>query len=256
MRATVISLNEEHYDAWGVLLESVRAGETAFNLLHGQPVFDYFEEHPESNMWFNRFMTSLSRSTSRVIVEDYDFGKYSTIVDLGGGQGTLVEEILRYEMRRSSGASQLQCVVLDREHVIRDKDVIEYWAHHEFGSHVRLVVGDFFDARTIPQDADAYMMRMIIHDWNDELSIEILRNVGKAFKEKDTKLLLISQVVADVGNGLRRAHTGVDVNMMVMTGGKERTREEFESILGEAGFKVLRIVPTRCVFSVVEAVLA
>jgi hypothetical protein len=241
MRALTLHLLESPtWLAWNGLLGSVQTGETAFLRVHGTEVFPYYGAHPESAQPFNQAMIEASQVVGEAVRRAYDFSVFDEIVDVGGGQGGLLTAILQ-------GSPGLRGVLFDQEAVVEGARgrVLALG----LVDRVKIVAGNFFDR--VPESADAYLLKYIIHDWDDRRSLVILRNVERAMR-KEGKLLLIEGVVPG-GNDPSFSKLG-DLHMLVMTGGRERTAQEYRQLLDRAGFKLERIVPTESPVSVLEAV--
>lgn len=239
MKAMAITQLGDHYDAWGNLLYSIKTGNTAFDKVEGMSVWKYYETHPEEGINFMKAMTGLTGAAIMNVLPVYDFSAFKTIIDIGGGNGALLMAILN-EAKDAKG------IVFDEEYVVNE--IQKQIAAKGFAERCSTEAGSFFDF--IPKDADAYLMKMILHDWNDESSIKILNNCSAAMKP-GSKLLVIEAVIPE-GN---IPHPGkfLDINMMAMTGGKERTEKEFAALFAKAGLKLSRVIPTHSpMFSVIE----
>jgi O-methyltransferase domain/Dimerisation domain len=228
-----------HWQAWGDLLHSVRTGENAFRHVHGTDVWSYRAARPEESAVFDRAMMALTRSSNQALVEAYDFGRFGTIVDVGGGNGTLLALLLaRYPA--------LEGVLFDQPHVVAGADEVLRAA--AVADRCRVVGGSFFDG--IPAGGDAYALKAIIHDWLDEEAIKILGRC-RAVVRQDGTLLVIERVLGPP-NADPVAKLS-DLNMLVAAGGRERTIEEFESLFAAAGFGLVGVTPTAAGLSVIEA---
>jgi SAM-dependent methyltransferase len=238
--ASTVMMAEEHYVAWGRLLDGVRLGKTSFNLQYGVGVFDYFETHPESARVFHRAMTELTSQTHVAAVEAYDFGRFQKLIDVGGGRGTLISAILKANPALRGAVYDLPSVM---------EQTRQFLAEQGVSDRCEAIGGDFF--ASIPTGADAYILSTVIHDWHNADSLRILRNIHSAMKPSGT-LLLVELVL----KGRNEPDFGklMDLNMLVMAGGLERTAEEFRALLSEAGFELTRIVPTKSKSHVIEAV--
>lgn len=241
MRSMCIMLgDQEHYQAWGNILHSIRTGEPAFDHYFGQGVFPYFAQHPESAEVFEQAMNNFSANELHAIISAYDFSSYKTLVDVGGGYGELLGSILQ-KNPQSSG------ILFDEDYVIQKAEATLH--KHGIYDRCRRVSGSFFES--IPTGGDAYLLKHIVHDWDDERSIAILKNCRQAIGE-GAKVLILEMVVP-TGNSPSAAKM-LDMNMLVMCpGGKERTADEFEAILTQAGLKLLNIIPTQEDIHIIEA---
>ena len=239
MRAMAIMLGEEHQRAWGNILHSVRTGETAFDHVYGMHCFEYLEQNPESGATFNDAMTALSSQTHVAVVSNYDFSGIETLVDVGGGHGTLLSLILKAN-------PQLRGKLFDLPHVVNGAPrVLEA---HGVTDRCEVSSGDFF--KEVPA-GDAYILSHIIHDWVDERSIQILSSCRRA-AQGNARLLLVEMVIPE-GNDPFWGKW-LDLNMLMMTpGGRERTEQQYRDLLSAAGWEMQRIVPTQGLVSVVES---
>jgi hypothetical protein len=240
LRAFVISeLGEDHYPAWGELMHSVRTGDIAFDHLFDVDVWRYRAQHPEAARIFDEAMASFSGIVHEAILQSYDFSPIHTIVDVAGGDGGLIASILnRYPRKRG--------VLFDLPHVVgRARRRID---SEGLAERCQILAGDFFTS--VPSGGDAYLLKWIIHDWNDERAIAILRRCQEAMAG-NAKLLLVEAVIPR-GN-TPSFQKFMDLNMLVMTGGRERTETEDRALLEAAGFRVLSIISTPSEMSVIEA---
>lgn len=229
-----------HREHWSELTHAVRTGRTAVSKLRGAEVFDYLETDPEFAALFDAAMTGGSRAVNERAVPTYDFSDRRLIVDVGGGQGGLLSAVLA----QAPGARGL---LFDRPSVVAGAAAVLGPA----GVAERCDVegGSFFDA--VPAGGDAYLLKAIVHDWDDEHAVAILRNVRAAIAD-DGKLLLFEMVLP----GGAPAHLGflVDLEMLVSAGGRERTTAEYGQLLSRAGFRLSRVVQTASPVSIIEAV--
>lgn len=238
------------WDAWGALMHSVRTGEVAHVSVQGMSSFEYFERNKEAGEVFNRAMTSNSLRVLPALVEAYDFRSMGKLVDIAGGHGLLLAGMLQAH-------PHLQGVLFDMSYVIEGARAL--LEREGVSDRVELVAGDFF--QSVPGGADAYMMKHIIHDWDDQHSIKILKNIRAAMKEsgkeggneignEDRKVLIIEMVVPE-GNEPSSSKF-MDLQMLVMETGKERTADEYGRLLEASGFRLARIIPTRSPYSIIE----
>ncbi|MBS1788845.1 MAG: helix-turn-helix domain-containing protein [Acidobacteria bacterium] len=235
-------LGQEHFVAWGNLMHSVKTGEIAFDNHFGQSAWEYYATHPEDAAVFNDAMTGLTEMVNSAVVAAYDFSGFEKAVDIGGGHGALMAAILKTN-------PALQGAVFDLPHVT--EGAIARLKAEGVSGRCEILTGDFF--KSVPAGYDAYLMKFIIHDWNDEQSIAILKNIRGVMAEGG-KLLLVEQIVA-ADNSPSFAKF-IDINMLVMTGGCERTEKEFADLYAASGFKLSRVIFTESPFCVIEAVAA
>jgi O-methyltransferase domain/Dimerisation domain len=240
LRAMVTLLNEEEYRAWGEVLHSVKTGGPAFDHVFGMGLFPYLEQHPETAAVFNAAMTDYTSQVAAAVVQAYDFSGFRTIVDVGGRHGTLLTSVLK-------AYSSLRGVLFDTAAV--SAGAKQHIDAAGLSARCEVVAGDFFEA--VPSGGDAYLLSQILHDWEDERSITILKNCHRAMAERG-KLLVIETVIAP---GSEPSFGKLfDLHMMVVTGGRERTEAEYRALFARAGFQLTRVIPTQSVASVVEAV--
>ena len=218
-----------HWRTWGRLLDTVRTGEQGFRLEHGTDPWTYRREHPEEVAVFNRAMNSASGVVAEAVVDAYDFSRFGTVVDVGGGGGRLLAEILS----RHPG---VKGVLFDLPHVVADSRA--FIEQSGLADRCRLEGGSFFEKA--PADGDAYVLKSVLHDWYDEDALRILKTCLTAMRE-DALLLVVEGLVGPPNEG-REVKFG-DLNMMVAAGGQERTAEEWEVLFRAAGFELRRIVP-------------
>jgi O-methyltransferase domain len=225
-------------------LYSIRTGEPVFERATGMKFFDYLAAHPAEGEIFNGAMNDAGQMVSAAVVQAYDFSGISKIVDLGGGHGTLITAILK-------NYPQMTGILFDSPHVA--ESARKRIADAGLADRCEIVGDDFF--KSVPAGADAYLLRWIIHDWDHERALTILRNCRKAMK-KTSRLLLIETIIP-AGDEL---HIGKFVDFIMLTnhGGWERTEEEYKNLLQEAGFQLNRVVPTDSPFgmSIIEGVLS
>jgi hypothetical protein len=240
MRALAIMYAEEQYRAWGELHHSVRTGETAFEQQFGMGYFEYLAQHPESDRLFNEAMTGWTHQLVGAVVDTYDFSAFKTVVDVGGGYGALLAAILQ----NNSG---MRGILFDLPHVVASAE--EQLAATEVADRCTFVGGDFF--AEVPAGGDAYVLSQILHDWDDERCVAILGNCRQVIP--DHGKLLVVELVLPPGD---EPFLGkwLDLHMLVLLGGRERTAAEYNTLFRAAGFELARVVPTPPGPSVVEAV--
>ena len=224
--------------AWGNLLETVQTGRTAFDSIFGEPVFDYLAKHPDEAAVFNEGMTGFSSNIAPAVAGAYNFADFKTVVDVGGGHGVLMNTILQVY-------AEVNGIVFDSLHVVAGAED----AIHKAGltGRCRAVGGNFF--QSVPA-GDAYLMKHIIHDWPDDQATTILRNCRKAVNHGG-KLLLVELVIAP-GNAANLAKI-VDLEMLAIASGRERTEVEYRQLLAGAGWRLSRVLPTKSSTQIIEA---
>ncbi len=227
--------------SWQELLHCVNTGETGLQQAWGQSnPFEYLRDHPEDAAVFDGAMNEFTRNTGPSFAEAYDFGKFSKIIDVGGGHGVLLIAILR----RYSGP---RGTVFDLPHVV--KGAQSAIAAAGLGNRCETVAGDLFES--VPAGADAYLMKSIIHGFKDDRALLILGNTRRAIRPGG-RLLLVDHVIPS-GNVPSPGKLS-DLQMLVMSGGRERTRAEFQELFTAAGFKLQGIHSTPSPQSIIEGV--
>lgn len=241
MRAFIMMMGEDwHWRAWGELLESVRTGQSAFEHVFGCGLFAYFAARPEAARVFDAAMTSRTDQEKAAVLAAYDWPA-GTIVDVGGGVGALLAAILA---RRPDAHG----VLFDLPHVTTD--ATERIEQAGVSQRCKVVAGDFF--QEVPPGGDLYLLKGIIHDWDDQHALAILRNCRAAIADGG-RLLVIGHVLAP-GNAPSWGKL-LDLEMLVMThGGRERSEVEYRALLRQAGFELERVIPTASITSLIEAV--
>jgi hypothetical protein len=235
----MVELGQEHFVGWGNLMHSIQTGEIAFDAQYKGNVWEYYAKNPEHGQNFNNSMTGFTGLVNQALRQSYDFSGFTKLVDVAGGLGALLAAIL-------PDYPVLQGVLFDQPHVIADAGPLLEAAGVR--DRCELVSGDFFQA--VPEGGDAYILKFIIHDWDDDRSIAILRNIHRVMPAQGK--LLLGEMVVPPGNQPDFSKF-LDLNMMVMTGGCERTAEEFRQLFFKAGFRLTRIVPTPSPMSIIEA---
>ncbi|HEV3167336.1 MAG TPA: methyltransferase [Isosphaeraceae bacterium] len=233
---------EPWWQAWGDIWRSVKTGEPAVERLFGMGTFDYLPEHPGVSAIFDEAMTGASTLSAAAIARAYDFTGIETLVDVGGGHGLLLTTILKAH-------PHLRGILYDAPHVIEGASQRIELAG--LADRCEAVGGNFFES--VPSGADAYLLCHIIHDWDDPRSLKILNQCHRAMGRSGR--LLIAESVIPAGNDPNYAKF-LDLEMLVMAGGRERTEAEYRDLLDQAGFQLARVVPTLSSTSVVEGVPA
>ena len=229
-----------HFRVYSELLHSVTTGQPAVEKVTGLPVFEFFPRHPDYSELFNNAMTAFSAVVIPAVLEAYDFSGIDVLVDVAGGHGQVLTSILKqYPGTRG--------VLFDLEHVIAGAAPLLQASG--VGERVRTESGDFFTA--VPA-GDAYIMKHIIHDWDDEQALTILRNIHRQLADTPEGRVILVESVLPADNS---PHFGklIDLEMMAMPGGRERTEGEFKSLFERAGFSRMRVVPTQAPLWVIEA---
>ena len=243
-RELTIWIGEEpHWRVYGKLLESVKTGKPAWEMVHGEPVFPYlFKTNIELGEIFNRAMTSLSHQSIGPVLQAYDFSSAETVADIGGGHGHLVAAV-------AAANPNVKGILFDMAAVLEGApDMLD---RYDVKDRVEIVEGDFF--KEIPVKADIYMLKHIIHDWYEDKCQTILRNIRESMPD-DAKVLILDAVIPETNEP--NFGKVLDLEMLLSPGGVERTETEFAELLADSGFKLNRIIPTMGTVSIVEAVKA
>jgi len=231
-----------HWLPWGRLDESVRTGQAMTYQTLGMGLFDWYAQNPDEASYFNAAMGNLSALAAGELVRVYDFSSVRTVADVGGAHGVLLAAVL--------GANPTACGILfDLPHVITTAG--DAMTAQGLSERCELVSGDFFEAVT--EGADLHLLKQIIHDWDDEQATRLLRNCHRALAPNG-KLLLVEMVIPP--DNQPSPAQAMDLNMLVVAGGRERTEDEYRGLLQGAGFRLERVIPTHSPFSVIEATRA
>jgi hypothetical protein len=230
LRRTILYTGEVNYPAAGGLWHSLRTGEPAFDHVFGRPYFEHFGRHPEVGGLFNELMSRATRQRAGAVIRAYDFASARQVIDLGGGNGTLLAAILKAH-------PGLRGRVYDRAPVREEAEA--FLAAQGVGDRAEFVAGSFFDS--VPAGGDLYLLSNILHDWDDEPAARILANCT-AVMSATSRLLIVEEVMPErVSDG-----PGVvlsDLAMMMLTGGFERTREEYRHLLTGSGLELQTVRP-------------
>lgn len=229
LHAIAVMFGEEHYQAWGGILQSLKTGKSSFSHVFGCSVFEYFQSHPEASDIFNKAMTTFSQQSMGVAMA-CDFGRFSCLMDVAGGHGYLLSAILKAN-------PGLKGLLFDLPHVAAGG--LQILTEMGIQDRCDIVSGDFF--KDIPAGADAYLLSHIIHDWDDERCGVILKNIHQVLPENG-RLFLVETIIGSPKETVMSRF--MDLNMLVMTeGGCERTENEFRTLLSAHGFDLLATHP-------------
>jgi SAM-dependent methyltransferase len=229
---------EAHWRGWGALAHSVRTGESAFRLVHGQDVWEYRAGHPEDSAVFDRAMAAVTTRDNETVVAAYPFGRFSTIVDVGGGTGSLLAAVL-------AANPGVRGAVLDLPHVV--SGAAEVLEAAGVADRCEVVAGSFFES--VPP-ADAYLLRSVIHDWDDPEAVAILETCARSLRPGGSVLLVERLLGAPNESPAPKLS---DLNMLVGPGGRERTLEEFAALFAAAGLTPAGATPIGPDRAIVEA---
>lgn len=237
-RSFAIMMGAEFYQSWGNLLFSVRTGNEAYRKTYGRSFFEYMTEHPDRHAIYDAAMTGVHGGETKPMLEAYDFSPFETVADLGGGNGLMLAAILeRYPAARGI-LFDLPGVADRAQHVLEARGLSD---------RCRIVGGDFF--RSVP-NADAYLMRHVLHDWQDEQATAILRNCRRAMNPRG-RILAIETVISPMNEPCFGKWLDL---MMLIVNGRERTEDQYRHLFSQAGLEVNRVVPTAREVSIIEGV--
>ncbi len=237
LHSVSIFYGEEMHESWNELLDCVKTGIPGFELKYKMPVFSYYKENPLRAVLFQAAMKEKTRAVVKSAIESYPFKKLNSVYDIGGGHGQLMHALL-------AAYPHLSGVIFDLPEVI-EKNIQNDQSNEN--SRLKYSAGDFF--KSIPEGGDAYLMKSVLHDWNDEKAIHILKNCHQAMRS-DSKLLIIDVVLQEKNKSIYA--NCMDVLMLTVTGGKERSIESFSEIFETTGFVIENIYPTTTEFSILE----
>lgn len=229
----------QHREHWSHLTATITSGKSVVPTLRGKGFFDYLGDEPEFGEIFNDAMTSFSTAVIGPVVDAFDFTPFGTIVDVAGGHGRLLTAIL-------DSAPNAHGVLYDLPEVIAGAPPL--LAESAAAERVRLAEGSFFDS--VPAGGDAYVLKHIIHDWDDDPSIQILRNVRTAAATGATLLIIEHIVPEDDSTSTAKL---MDMEMLLVNNGRERTIAEYRRLFDAAGFRLTRVIDTAAAFSIIEA---
>lgn len=229
---------EERYFTWGKLLDSIKNGRSVFPEIYGNPVFAWNRENPERAAIFDEAMENMARIEVRALLNAFDFWQFRHVVDLGGGNGYVLSEVMeKYP--------HLQGTLFDLEHV-----VARTISPSGLQERCSLQSGDFFCS--VPEGADCYLLKNILHNWGDSYCVKLLSNIREAIGLFGGQLIIYEQIIPE-GNDPFIGKL-LDINMLLLhEGGMERTRSEYERLLELAGLTIKSIIPTDCSMSVILA---
>jgi SAM-dependent methyltransferase len=245
VRSFARMMNEDYRTAaYAELLDAVKTGEEAFTRAYGMRLFAFLEQHPEHAKTFNDAMIAVTGHVALAAIAAYDFSQFRRVVDVGGGNGQLIAAIL-------VAHPNMRGVVFDLATGVEGAS--RYLAEAGVTDRCQVVTGDFF--KSVPSGADAYLLKSVIHDWDDRNSAQILANCRRAIPVNG-KLLIVERVMPARMEATPEHLSAslADLNVLVLTSGRERTASEYADLLATSGFELRRILPITGTVSVIEAV--
>ncbi len=228
VRSWAISMGELAWKPWGELLHCINTGQSAFHSVYRQSRYAYLEAHPELAAWFNHAMSILSADHAKAVDTHCGVSSLGKIIDVGGGQGTLLAALL-HANQESTGILIERADVIEKAQALMDDNGL--------AGRCQCVAGDFL--QSVPEGADTYILSSILHNWDDETATTILRNCRRAMNASGRILILDYLLELDS----KPYANLLDLHMLVMHGGQERTREEFLNIITAAGLRLERTTP-------------
>jgi hypothetical protein len=244
LRASGIVMGEVLFPAWVGLADSLRSGRPSFSDRFGAEFFPYLNAHPHLGSRFQEMMADLNSRTNAAIPVAYDFTRLRHVVDIGGGKGSLLAAILQAYSQVRGTLFDLPDVVEQARINLTEAGVVE---------RCEVIGGDFFTG--VPTGADAYILRWILHDFDDDRAVKILRACRAAIAPEG-RLLVVERMVEPGADPASRANNFQDLQMLILLGGKERTEEEFSRLFEAAGFALRRTIPTGAALRILEGVPA
>jgi hypothetical protein len=230
------------YRAWGDLLHSVQTGEPAFEHVFGMPTFSYYAEHTDEAANFDETMSDVSARVAMSLIAAFDFSPFDSVVDLGGGHGELLIGVLKANWELRGTLFDLPRLTQEAQSRI---------AQAGLAGRCQVIAGDFFE--TVPEGSDVYILKSILQDWDDPRCVTILKGCRCAMT-REAKLLVLEGVYPATVDQSPASQSAArnDVNMLVCTGGRQRTEAEFRTLFEAAGFKLNRITRTQGLSSIIE----
>lgn len=228
-----------NWQAWGDILHSVKTGESAFEHVFGTGFFQHLDRHPDNSKMFVEAMNCCATLYNEAVVDAYDFSRFEKIVDVGGGQGRLVTAILKAN-------PAVRGILFDTPNLTPGAKRL--FEQEGIADRSETATGDFLES--VPEGGDAYLLKHIIHDWDDARAIEILRNCRRSMS-KEARLLLIEEIIAP-DSEFAPAKV-LDIQQMLMQGGRERSLEEYRKLLEAAGFELTGVIGTQSSLSIIES---
>jgi hypothetical protein len=240
LRPLAVCMGDQcNWQAWGDILHSIKTGESAFEHVFGTGFFQHLERHPDNAKMFLESMNCCASLYNEAIVAGYDFSQFRKVIDVGGGQGKLITAILKANAGVSGALFDTPCQTPVAQRRFEQEGIAD---------RCETITGDFLES--VPEGGDAYLLKHIIHDWDDPQAIEILKTVRHSMSE-GARLLLIEEIITR-DSEFAPAKV-LDIQQLLMPGGRERTAEEYRRLLEAAGFELTAIIPTQSTLSIIES---
>lgn len=233
---------QDNWQVWGNFFYSVNTGETAFRHIFGMDVFEYASQNPEFGRIFNNGMAGMTISMSQDLLAAYDFSQFKRVVDVGGGNGSLLAALLKANPTLQGVSFDLSPVAAHASQLLAEAGL---------AGRSEVVGGDFFKA--VPTGGEAYILKLILHDWDNDKATHILKSCYQAMDEK-ARLLVIDVCLPEQVEASEVHLTKImfDLQMLTLTGGQERTETEFRQLFEAAGFRLVRVIPLPTRWSIIE----
>ncbi|MGP3949166.1 methyltransferase [Streptomyces sp. 7N604] len=219
--------DEMLWRSYGRLMHTVRTGQPAFEDAYGHGFFEHLEQNPQAGALFDRAMTGMSHATARMLIDGFDFGRFARIADVGGGHGYFLSEVLRHH-------PDVRGTLVDRPSVVEEAHKLLDEAG--VADRAEVVPGDFF--QELPPGRDAYVLKAVLHDWDDERAVAILERVREALADNPEGRLLICEFLVGPANRWDRGKL-LDLDMLIRFGGRERGEDQWRALLAAAGFELV-----------------
>lgn len=236
LRSLVLFYKEEMSPSWNKLSDCIKQGKPAFDLIMGKSAYNYFREHPKSAAFFNAAMKEKSKTVIASCIKSYDFSKFHSVYDIGGGTGHFLTALLKTYPNMHGTLFELPEVLSDAKTSIVGLE------------RCSLISGDFF--QKVPEGGDAYLLKSVLHDWTDKAAVKILQKCQEAMKD-EARLLIVEPFITSANQ--KDPAKAMDVYLMVTTGGRERTLQDFKNLLEQAGFSIVSTSPTDTEYYIIEA---
>jgi O-methyltransferase/methyltransferase family protein len=239
-KAQAILTGEEFLPAWGALLDAIRTGEAQFQRIFGMSAWEHRQANPELNTLFNSWLHEQTAHVANSILRAYDFGNAREIADIGGGHGGLLSAILLAYPHLHGVLIDLAHVAAGARFTLEKSGIID---------RCRIQGTDFLEA--VPAGSDIYLLKSVLHDWDDARCQRILSHCRQAMAPS-SRLLIIERIIGN-GAGQDRRTVMLDLHMLVMFGGTERSRGEYSKLADATDLEVVRVIPTDSGFQIIEA---
>ncbi len=241
LRDLAVRTYDIDYRAWGGMLDAIKAGVVPFEFAFGTDFYRYLAADPEAGSAFRRAMATMSASTTQALMDVYPFPPTGTVVDVGGGTGILLKAIL-------GERPGLKGVLFDLPSTLAG---VTAGAGDGISDRCAIVEGDFF--KSVPAGGDLYILKLVLHNWNDESGLAILRQCRRAINDSG-KLLVAERLMPERIDAAAAQVVGSDLSMFLLVGGTERTEAQFRSLLAQARFATAKVMPTASALTLIEAV--